>query len=319
MNKILKTILVIIMIIGILSVSICAPIAALTKIEVENIPQLENVYQEENPAVKEISNIINTYLQKQKDKGYNVDNWEIDFSKLKENDYKIEKCIAFKIKTIKTTIDGKDYIFKDMDSAKQFEKDIQLTCTFDENNIASVAELTSKENIQKEIDNQKEIREEKARKAEEERLKKLKEEQEKEIRLAIASRGGSSRREVRTSSGVPIASYSYISSPYGPRSRGFHTGTDYAAPMGTHVYAWKSGTVNTASWSGSYGNFISISCDDGTEFRVAHLSGYAVSAGQRVSAGELIGYVGSTGNSTGPHAHFEIKINGQFVNPQNYF
>lgn len=73
-----------------------------------------------------------------------------------------------------------------------------------------------------------------------------------------------------------------------------------------------------AEWNGDYGNFIEIKHNDGTISRYAHLSGYACSQGQTIEAGQTIGYVGSTGNSTGPHLHFEIKVNGSFVNPLNY-
>ena len=97
-----------------------------------------------------------------------------------------------------------------------------------------------------------------------------------------------------------------------------HTGVDFAAAGGTHIYAWKSGTVTFTGWSGGYGNFIIIQHNNGTVSRYAHCSGYAVSAGQTVSKGQTIGYVGTTGNSTGNHLHFEIQVNGSFVNPLNY-
>ena len=131
----------------------------------------------------------------------------------------------------------------------------------------------------------------------------------------ITTRGSSSRNNNGT---FPLANYVYISSYYGMRWGCMHTGIDFAAYAGTHIYAWKDGVVTYVGWNGSYGNFISIKHRDGTVSRYAHLSGYAVKVGQNVKAGQTIGYVGTTGNSTGNHLHFEIQISGSFVNPLNY-
>lgn len=132
------------------------------------------------------------------------------------------------------------------------------------------------------------------------------------------SRSGTTTRQSNYKGGAPLASYVYISSYYGARNGRQHTGVDFAAAAGTHIYAWKSGTVTFAGWSGSYGNFIIVDHGDGTVSRYAHCSGYAVSKGQSVTKGQTIGYVGTTGNSTGNHLHFEIQVNGSFVNPLNY-
>ena len=137
------------------------------------------------------------------------------------------------------------------------------------------------------------------------------------IRVAsVTSRSGT----IRTSnSGIlPITNYSYISSYYRTAKRPNHTGVDFAATKGTSILAYKSGTVTRASWNGGYGMCIEIQHSNGEKTRYAHCSGYNVSVGQTVSQGQVIGYVGSTGNSTGPHLHFEIMINGNFVNPLNY-
>lgn len=159
------------------------------------------------------------------------------------------------------------------------------------------------------------------------KISELKQEKEEAIRIAnlkkerekakVTSRGGTVSRS-NNSIKVPLQSYVYISSYYGMRKGSMHTGVDFAASAGTEIYAWKSGVITTACWNGGYGNFIEIQHNDGTISRYAHLSKYAVSAGQNVVAGQTIGYVGTTGNSTGNHLHFEIKINGQFVNPLNY-
>lgn len=109
-----------------------------------------------------------------------------------------------------------------------------------------------------------------------------------------------------------------ISSPYGPRSRGFHSGIDITAKVGEGVYASAGGTVELASWYYGYGNCIVINHGNGMKTRYAHLSAYNCSVGQTVSRGELIGKSGNTGNSTGPHLHFEVIVNGSTKNPVNY-
>ena len=164
----------------------------------------------------------------------------------------------------------------------------------------------------------------------ENKLNKLEEEKQAEIarQKALAKAAAKKKKAVSVSRSnynrgshtcCVLSNYVYISSSYGMRNGSMHTGIDLATASGTPIYAWKSGTVEKASWNSSgYGNFIIINHDDGTTSRYAHLSGYAVSAGDTVSQGQVIGYVGSTGRSTGPHLHWEILINGNFVNPFSY-
>ena len=109
-----------------------------------------------------------------------------------------------------------------------------------------------------------------------------------------------------------------ITSKYGKRSSGFHTGTDFAIALGTPAYAAASGTVTFAGWKGSYGYLVIIDHGNGYQTYYAHCSALYVSAGQTVTQGQNISAVGSTGNSTGPHLHFEIRYNGNTLNPQNY-
>ncbi len=97
-----------------------------------------------------------------------------------------------------------------------------------------------------------------------------------------------------------------------------HKGVDLATPTGTAVMASCGGVVTRAGWVGSYGYVVYIQHPDGRETRYAHLSKILVSAGQSVSQGQKIALSGNTGNSTGPHLHFEIRINGAAVNPLNY-
>lgn len=109
-----------------------------------------------------------------------------------------------------------------------------------------------------------------------------------------------------------------ITSGYGPRWGTFHYGLDIGAPTGTPVYAVKDGTVSFAGWQGGYGNFVIVDHGGGVVTRYGHLSQFASSAGQPVRQGQLIAYVGSTGDSTGPHLHFEVRINGGFQDPLPY-
>lgn len=127
----------------------------------------------------------------------------------------------------------------------------------------------------------------------------------------------------RTGSGFNWpAGTTYVTSYFGWRylfgARDFHRGIDIGGPGGTSIYASKSGTVIFAGWSGSYGKLVRIKHSDGSETRYAHLSTYFVSPGQGVSAGQQIASMGSTGNSTGPHLHFEILFGGSPVNPMGY-
>ena len=96
-----------------------------------------------------------------------------------------------------------------------------------------------------------------------------------------------------------------------------HQGIDIGAGTGTPIYAAESGTVFYSAWMGGYGNLILIDHGDGRVTAYAHQSRLAVSGGP-VGRGQLIGYVGSTGDSTGPHLHFEVRVNGVAVNPMQY-
>lgn len=110
-----------------------------------------------------------------------------------------------------------------------------------------------------------------------------------------------------------------ITSRFGYRRTSFHTGLDIANSTGTAIKAAASGTVTfSGTTTSGYGKYIVINHGNGIETYYAHCSQLYVSAGQKVSAGEQIAAMGSTGNSTGPHLHFEIRVNGSCQNPQNY-
>ncbi|GAA0266721.1 hypothetical protein GCM10009127_02850 [Alteraurantiacibacter aestuarii] len=115
-----------------------------------------------------------------------------------------------------------------------------------------------------------------------------------------------------------------LTSGYGMRNhpilsqRRQHNGVDLAAPSGTPVFATADGLVGRAEYYGSYGNYVQIEHGGDLETRYAHLSSYTVSAGDEVNKGDLIGYIGSTGRSTGPHLHYEVRVEGEAVNPIPY-
>lgn len=99
----------------------------------------------------------------------------------------------------------------------------------------------------------------------------------------------------------------------------FHEGMDFSANVGTPVYVTGNGKVTQAGWDGLYGNSITIDHGFGYVTRYAHLSKIKVRRGQKVIRGEVIGEVGSTGKSTGPHLHYEVHVKGKVVNPVNYY
>lgn len=165
------------------------------------------------------------------------------------------------------------------------------------------------------------IAEEQAKKQAEEKAKKEAEKQAKEEATKKAEEENSKTPVV---SGVLLAVTPVtgtITSRFGAVSSirsGAHTGTDIAAPSGTPIKAVATGTVTFAARSGSYGNLIKISHENGVETWYGHCSELYATEGQQVEAGEIIAAVGSTGNSTGPHLHLEIRVNGTAVNPQTY-
>ena len=98
-------------------------------------------------------------------------------------------------------------------------------------------------------------------------------------------------------------------------TRHFHTGLDIGAPGGTTIHAADAGVVSFAGWGGGYGNVMILTHGNGYSTLYGHMSGFAVGSGDRISRGQPIGYEGSTGFSTGPHLHWEVRRNGTPVNP----
>ena len=167
------------------------------------------------------------------------------------------------------------------------------------------------------------------KKAEAERMLREQDEINDEIaalsRQETAASGGGGGKVYSGSLVWPCPSYSRISSQYGYRThpisgtRKLHKGLDIAASSGNPVIAAASGTVVKSYFSSSYGNYVVISHGGGLMTAYAHMTRRLVSAGQTVSAGQQVGTVGSTGNSTGPHLHFEVYVGGSTTNPMNYF
>lgn len=124
----------------------------------------------------------------------------------------------------------------------------------------------------------------------------------------------------------PTPGCHYITSNFSPRRKNpvtgvwkRHTGTDIGAGYGSQIVAADSGRVTLAGWNSGYGYCVIINHGNGRSSLYAHMSSFCVSAGQSVQKGQKIGNVGSTGNSTGPHLHFEIMVNGQPVDPMQFF
>ncbi|MDK2817687.1 MAG: hypothetical protein PWR22_2316 [Moorella sp. (in: firmicutes)] len=134
---------------------------------------------------------------------------------------------------------------------------------------------------------------------------------ERGTRVVLASRGGGSGRLAWPTRGI-------ITSPYGYRGREFHSGMDIDGYVGQPVGAAEDGTVTFAGYDGGYGRMITIDHGGGLVTRYAHLSGFNVRVGQRVNRGQVIGYVGVSGRTTGPHLHFEVLVNGSFRNPSGF-
>jgi murein DD-endopeptidase MepM/ murein hydrolase activator NlpD len=122
---------------------------------------------------------------------------------------------------------------------------------------------------------------------------------------------------------VPVENF-HMSSEFGMRvhpvlgGRRMHKGVDLPSPVGTPVHATADGTVSRADWFSSYGLYVSIEHGGNIETRYGHMSRLNVAAGQHVHKGDVIGYVGTTGRSTGPHLHYEVRVAGEAVNPVPY-
>ncbi len=272
----------------------------------------------------EIEDEINNYIES-KDKGVAFRNLEVEteykpkFVSNKETNReevldKIKENISTTYTAYGITIDGNiqtyvsteeeaDKIVNDLQNEykDKLALDIGVKQIFEKEVIETLDETTAVSKLKSEnIDVKVAKLEEEAKQAEESK----KEEESSKVVVAVRPISGGT-----------------ITSRFGERSSirsSAHTGLDLAAPSGTPIKAAASGTVIFSGTSGSYGKIVKIKCDNGYEMWYAHCSKLYVSVGQRVSAGDKIAAVGSTGNSTGPHLHFEIRKNGKALNPQNF-
>lgn len=205
-----------------------------------------------------------------------------------------------------------------------------------EQNFEEIAKLEGEiQQLEQSISKEKQAQAERERRAREEALRKANEAKAKKAQYANKSSVSSTTAYSAPSYensytgnlgsgmlGWPVPGARRISSGYGYRSisihSGFHTGIDIPSPMGTPAVAAESGTVIFAGYSGSYGNLMKVQHSNGIVTYYAHLSGFVASVGSSVSKGQTIALIGSTGNSTGPHLHFEVRINGAHTNPLNY-
>jgi murein DD-endopeptidase MepM/ murein hydrolase activator NlpD len=133
-----------------------------------------------------------------------------------------------------------------------------------------------------------------------------------------AQAGGSNGSGTPSAAGLVWPVNGPVVSGYGMRWGRMHEGIDIAAGLGTPIRAAAAGTVIHAGWLGGYGNLVVLDHGDGLATAYAHASAILVGVGQSVAQGETVSLVGSTGNSTGPHLHFEVRVNGTAVDPLLY-
>lgn len=155
-------------------------------------------------------------------------------------------------------------------------------------------------------------------------IRKLQAEEEAKRKASLSKRGGSTPVAIGRFT-WPVPGYSRISSPFGYRVHPIlgvsklHTGVDIAAPSGVNVVAADEGVIIYSGWLGAYGKAVIIDHGSGISTLYGHNSELLVSVGQEVSSGQVIARVGSTGLATGPHSHFEVRVNGVPTDPMQYF
>jgi murein DD-endopeptidase MepM/ murein hydrolase activator NlpD len=144
------------------------------------------------------------------------------------------------------------------------------------------------------------------------------------VNLARADANSLSTALLKVPLRKPIAGDIDESSPFGVRTdpivheAAMHTGIDFRGDSGDPIHATAAGTVTIAGWSGGYGKMVEIDHGNGLATRYGHLSEIDVDVGQTVRAGGTVGKLGSTGRSTGPHLHYEVRVKGEAVDPQKY-
>ncbi|MEF9991142.1 MAG: peptidoglycan DD-metalloendopeptidase family protein [Romboutsia sp.] len=206
-----------------------------------------------------------------------------------------------------------EYKEKEIENKKVEQEDLKIT--LEKDNEMVLGDKTELDRLKEELLKEEEDLEKDIEKflAEQEALKQQQNNQNNSNSYGVISNGS-----------WPVLGYNRISSGYGNRKhpilnrQEFHTGIDIPAPSGTLTVAVDNGTIIYSGVKGSYGNTIMIQHDDGKVSLYAHNSVLIAKVGQRVQKGQTVAKIGSTGMSTGPHLHFEIRINGKHVNPVNY-
>ena len=337
MNKkegipLIKKILICLMTIIMVMMSACIPSLA-----VQSYYNMPRPYITISVAAQDnFTSAIDIYIQNLQKQGYTIASKEIDKKEIKNQivnkstisipleDDLLQKIMNIKVYAVQITMNKEIFYFKNSTDALTFvnkiNEQIKTEYSIVENIKVDTNEITSQDTLDEKIEDAKVKRQELEKQKREKELEKQRKEKELEKKKSqvTSRRNSTTRSSSNNNTNAPLKSYVYISSYYGARRGGTHTGVDFAAYAGTPIYAWKSGTITYRGWNGNYGNFVEIKHGDGTVSRYAHMSGYNCSLGDKVSAGETIGYVGTTGNSTGNHLHWEIKVNGNFVNPLNY-
>ena len=141
------------------------------------------------------------------------------------------------------------------------------------------------------------------------------------VRITGWSTGGRARRWASDNGSSPcrrVREKSRLWTARNPSRRAFHAGLDFKGPIGAPIFAAAKGTVSFAGQKQGYGNCLEIDHGNGLMTRYAHMSAFRARVGQPVKAGDLVGAIGSSGRSTGPHLHFEVRINDRPVNPRPF-
>ena len=226
---------------------------------------------------------------------------------------------------VKEVVAQDKQLLKDLESDKSEIEDKQKTLENNKEQVKSIKDnlIKDKENLDNDKDELKKLKKKlvKEEEALEEKLQKIAAENSS---AKMNTEVSSSSNAVISNGSWPVPGYSRVSSPFGYRIhpvlgvKKLHTGIDIPAPTGTPAVAVANGTVIYSGVQGTYGNTVMIKHDNGLVSLYAHNSSLVVRVGDKVKKGQVVSKIGSTGRSTGPHLHFEIRVNGTAQNPLSY-